>query len=219
MAYQIYIDGTALPVTPEKISMQSPGQNAVVRLIDGREAVVPQPPGLTEISFEALLPNVRYPFAVYERGFRRADYYLAQLELLRKRQEPFRLIISRNMPDGTPLGDTNLSVLLDRMEVQEQDADVTVSLTFRQYVKCGMRTPAAGKTAVNQKTRMSAATTGSVRHTVAKGDCLWNLTQKYWGDGNRYAEVYAKNQTVIDAGNRGTGNPRYTIYSGQVLQF
>lgn len=221
MAYQIYIDGTALPVTPERISMQSPGRNTVVRLIDGSEAVVPQPPGLAEISFDALLPNVRYPFAVYDRGFCRAEYYLARLEALRKQQTPFRLIISRNMPDGTPLRDTNLPVLLEQMETREEDTDVNVSLRFRQYVKCGLQTLAAAKSAAapNQTTRMSTATTGGARHTVVKGDCLWNLTRQYWGDGNRYAQAYVKNKATIDAGNSGTGNPRYTIYPGQVLQF
>lgn len=50
------------------------------------------------------------------------------------------------------------------------------------------------------------------------GDCLWNIAQRYLGDGSRYLEVYSLNQSVIDKGNEGTGNPKYTIYPGQVLK-
>ena len=33
-------------------------------------------PGLTELSFEILLPQVQYPFAYYPNGFQKAQYYL-----------------------------------------------------------------------------------------------------------------------------------------------
>ena len=43
------------------------------------------------------------------------------------------------------------------------------------------------------------------------------IAQAQMGDGNRYPELYEANKTVIDGKNKGTGNPRYTIYPGQVL--
>ena len=52
---------------------------------------------------------------------------------------------------------------------------------------------------------------------MKKGDTLWLIAQAAMGDGNRYPELYEANKAVIDGKNRGTGNPRYTIYPGQVL--
>ena len=54
-------------------------------------------------------------------------------------------------------------------------------------------------------------------HTVVAGDCLWAIAQKYYGDGSKYPELYAKNKAIIDAKNKGTGNPRMTIYPHQKL--
>ncbi len=46
-------------------------------------------------------------------------------------------------------------------------------------------------------------------HTVQSGDCLWNITKKYTGDGSRYTELYTANKDKIS-------NPNL-IYPGQVL--
>lgn len=47
-------------------------------------------------------------------------------------------------------------------------------------------------------------------YTVKKGDCLWNIAQKYLGSGARYTEIYKLNKSVI-------GNNPNLIYPGQVL--
>lgn len=54
-------------------------------------------------------------------------------------------------------------------------------------------------------------------YTVKAGDCLWSIAQSQLGNGSRYPELYNANQELIDAKNKGTGYPKYTIYSGQVL--
>lgn len=54
-------------------------------------------------------------------------------------------------------------------------------------------------------------------HTVVKGDSMWAISQKFYGNGSRYPEIYKANQATIDGRNKGTGNPKYTIYPGQVF--
>jgi len=46
-------------------------------------------------------------------------------------------------------------------------------------------------------------------YTVAKGDCLWNISKELYGSGSRYAEIYGLNRDVI-------ADPDL-IYPGQVL--
>lgn len=99
MAYSFYMDGVLLPVTPETLQLKIKGRNETVTLMDQGEVNVLKSPGLTEVSFDALLPNVRYPFAEYPGGFRKAEYYLTLFERL-KLSGVFQLVVSRRMPGG-----------------------------------------------------------------------------------------------------------------------
>lgn len=69
MAYDVYMDGELLPVTPSKISIQRNGQNKTYNLINDGEINILKASGLQEISFDMLLPNVKYPFAKYRNGY------------------------------------------------------------------------------------------------------------------------------------------------------
>lgn len=57
---------------------------------------------------------------------------------------------------------------------------------------------------VNNKDTVSKKYT---KHTVVKGDCLWDIAQKYLGDGGRYREIKNINNLKSD-----------TIYPGQILK-
>lgn len=47
-------------------------------------------------------------------------------------------------------------------------------------------------------------------YTVVKGDCLWKIAQKFYGNGSQYTKIYEANKGTIG------GNPNL-IYPGQVL--
>ena len=63
MAYYFYLGNTLLPVTPQKLQLEMKNANKTYTLINEGEINVLKTPGLTEIEFDALLPNVKYPFA------------------------------------------------------------------------------------------------------------------------------------------------------------
>lgn len=46
-------------------------------------------------------------------------------------------------------------------------------------------------------------------YTVKKGDCLWNIAKKYYGDGSKYKKIY-------DANTKKIADPKL-IYVGQVF--
>lgn len=50
----------------------------------------------------------------------------------------------------------------------------------------------------------------SASHVVTKGDCLWNIAVKAYGNGYRWVDIYQANRDVIS-------NPDL-IYPGQVLR-
>lgn len=144
MAYDFYLGGLLLPVPPEALTIQSRGRNTTMTLIDDGEVAVLREPGLKEIRFSALLPSVRYPFARYPAGFEPAETYLAFLERAMKEKTPFQFIVSRCMPGGRLLFDTNLKVTLEdcvtREVASETGFDVRVDLSLREYKPWGVKT-------------------------------------------------------------------------------
>lgn len=101
--YYFYIDNILMPVPPEKLSVKIKNRNTTVDLISGGEINIPRTPGLTEISFELLLPVCEYPFALYENGFKSPDYFIGLFEKLKVQRQPFNFIVIRTISAETLL--------------------------------------------------------------------------------------------------------------------
>ncbi|MDE6123719.1 MAG: LysM peptidoglycan-binding domain-containing protein [Eubacterium sp.] len=220
MAYYFYLGEMLCPIAPSKLQLNVENKNKTVTLINEGEINVLKQAGLTEISFDLLFPNVKYPFAIYKSSFVKADYFLSQLEKLKTSKKPFQFIVTRTMPDGKMLFDTNMKVSLESYDVKEdtsQGFDVLVSVKLKQYKEYGTKTckitfanskPKAA-VQVTRETSKSPAPAANKTYTVKKGDCLWNIAKKYYGNGAKYTLIYNANKSKIK-------NPNL-IYPGQVL--
>lgn len=220
MSYYFYLGKTLLPVAPEKLSLNINGSNKTYTLINEGEINVLKTPGLTGIEFDALLPNVKYPFAKYKSGFTRAKSYLEQLKEYMQNKESFQFIVSRQMPNGTVLYNTNMTVSLESYTIKEDAKgngfDTEVSIKLKQYRDYGTKTCTV---TIKQDTPVVATETtqpvedapqaSNQTYTVAKGDSLWKIAKKFYGDGSQYTVIYQANATKIN-------NPNL-IYPGQVL--
>jgi hypothetical protein len=178
-------------------------------------------PGLTDIEFTCMLPNVKYPFGTYKKGFKKASYFLDYFEDLKTSQKPFQFIVTRAFPNGKALYDTNMKVSLEDYKIEEsadEGFDCMVKITLKQWKEYGTKTV---KVSISQKkvtaaaekprsTETSPEPAASQTYTVVKGDCLWNIAKKFYGNGSKYTTIYNANKSVIG------GNPNL-IYPGQVL--
>ncbi len=143
MAYLFYVDRVLLPVTPAKLQMKIKGKNSVATLINEGDINILKKAGLTEVSFEAMLPNTLYPFAQYASGYQTASYFLEKLEALKLAEQPFQFIVTREKPSGGQMYATNLTVSLEDYSVTEDaknGLDVMVSISLKQYKPYGTKT-------------------------------------------------------------------------------
>ena len=220
MSYEFYLGQMLCPVAPSKLQLKIKGQNKSLTLINEGQVNILKKPGLTEISFDLLLPNVKYPFAQYKNEFVNAQYFLDELEKLQTSMKPFQFIVTRSFPNGKMLFDTNMKVSLESYDIKEdakQGFDVIVSVKLKQYREygtktCTISTESNKTTASVQNTRPtdnSPAPSTNKTYTVQKGDCLWNIAKKFYGNGSKYTVIYNANKDKIK-------NPNL-IYPGQVL--
>lgn len=224
MAYHVYLGDTEIPIPPEKIDLKISGNNKTLTLINDGEINILKNPGLTELSFEILLPQVQYPFAYYPNGFQKAQYYLDVLEKYMVERTPFQFIVSRVMPNGIPLYDTNLKVSLEKYDIKEDvknGFDIVVSVTLKQYRDYATKVI---EVIENETAHISNDRAGAPfyqSYTVVSGDTLWDIARRCLGDGTRWKEIYDLNMDVIEstARSRGLGSSStgHWIFPGTVL--
>lgn len=214
--YDFYLDKCLLPVTPSKLTVKINNANETVTLISDGEINILKQAGLTDIDFECSIPQVQYPYAVYPNGFRDASYYLDYFEALKKGRKPFQFIVCRRMPQGGMLFDTNFRVSLEDYKISEDAKDgfdLTVKISLKQWRDYGTKTvnlSEDGTEATVEEQRETDNAPTAQTYEVKKGDCLWIIAKKFYGNGSKYPAIYDANKDVIG------GNPNL-IYPGQVL--
>jgi len=229
--YALYLDGVQFPVVPSDVKLKIKNQNKTITLINDGEVSQLKSPGLTDISFKLLLPQLqRYPFAAYPNGFRRAEYYLGVLERLKTGKEPFQFILSRTY-GRTSLYDTNMTVSLEDYEIQESasyGSDVMVEVKLKQAKIPTTKTldikvePEGTKTATVEEVRPTVGKKAAESHTIKSGETLIYIAKAELQDSGRWKELYQLNKEVIESaakahGESGSRNGSL-IYPGTVLQ-
>lgn len=140
--YSFYLDKVLLPIAPSSLKIGFSSQNKTLNLINDGEINILKNPGLLEIEFDVMLPNVKYPFAIYKDGFKKADKFIDEINKLKMDKKPFQFIVVRTRPDGTPLFNTNIKVSLEEYEMQEdaeEGFDVILSIKLKQYKSYGTK--------------------------------------------------------------------------------
>lgn len=102
-----------------------------------------------------------------------------------------------------------------KMEYTDAAGDlyaVEVSVELLEYLKGESHNTSKTQTQPTEESATTSAgdggATGGSSYTVKKGDNLWNIAKKYYGDGSQWRKIYDANRDVIG------GNPNL-IYPGQ----
>lgn len=216
--YSFFMDKLQLPIAPSKLQLKISNANQTITLIDKGEVNILKSPGLSELSFDAIIPQQKYPFAVYKDGYKEAKYFLDEFERLKLSKTPFQFQVTRLSPDGKLLFHTDMKVSLEEYTIDESveyGFDLNISIRLKQY-----RDYATSKLTINNAELASdqivAAKLESPRpasvpaktYVVKQGDTLWGICKKQLGDGAKYSTVAKAN---------GIKNPNF-IYPGQVIR-
>ncbi len=208
MEYDVYIDDMLLPITPAKIHRKINGKNKTISLINEGEVNILKLPGLRTVEFDMLIPQVEYSFAKYKNGFERPITYLNKLHELKNSKEPFQFKIIRVLPNGVPLFDTGTEeekFTLEEYTIKEdvkQGFDVVVSVKLKEFKEYSTKLP--NIITEDEKTTVSLENVRETRNSpepknkaesyvVVKGDTLWGIAKRFYGNGAKYTEIASKN--------------------------
>lgn len=232
--YHFFIDDLELPYAPSELKVTIGSNNQTVELINGNEINILKNPKLTEIEFEIELPRGRqYAFA---NSLVSSKTYTDHFEKLMLDKTPCRLVITRPNPmnGATGIGgtradfeSTNFKASLEGYSLKESAEnayDITVSLKFKEYIEYG----ATKNTTVTKKTNkkvtvktVAKAAPKPKKYVIKKGDTLWAISKKQYGNSSKWKSIYTANKSLIEStakkyGKKSSSNGHW-IYPGTAL--
>ncbi len=199
MAYIFSFDETKLPVTPSSLKIKINNQNKTVNLINDGEVNILRTPGLSDISFDFLVPRHERHFA---DELREVSFYLDMLEEHKVNSDVFQFIVYRD--EGFK---TNMTVTLEDYELTEDtenNSDLMVSVNLKQYRDYGtkeikLKGNGTGNKKPSKKKPSKSNKKKTVSYTVKSGDTLWMISKKHLGDATQWKKIYNANKSVIES--------------------
>jgi hypothetical protein len=197
-----------IPVLPETFTVTIGSNNSSVNVVGLGEIVIKQARPAFQFQFSSFFPNKTFPGL----SFTPSDpmSYVNKLKSWKEGDKPVHLIL-------TDIG-IDMFCTIENFSYYEQGGDVGTihyDLTLKEYREVTVRSvtiAAKTQTATVQKTETRVDNTVTPKtYTVVKGDCLWNIAKKYYGDGSKYTVIVSANQNIFK--NRSPN----LIYPGDVL--
>lgn len=199
-----------LPVLPPSFQVKNGSNNDKVDIVGLGEITILQSRPALQFSWKCFFPAAKFPGV-------KVETITPPLELVqtinrwKASKTPAHFIVTACAID--------LYVSIEKFNYTEEGGDpgsYQYDITLKEYRDINVRqvdVSASGTATVQQVETRVDNTVKPQTYTVKKGDCLYNIARKYYGDGAKYTKIRDANAALI-AKHKGGKN---MIWPGDVL--
>ena len=185
-------DKIRFPVVPPSIGVNRSNNIDAESVIKLGEVPIFNGTSLKTIEFTSFFPNQEYSFCDYT-GFMKPYEFSEKIQKWMYEGKPLRVIVT-----DSP---TNMQCLIQQFDTVEQDGtrDLYFTLNLLEYrpIEVSNLNNSSSSSSSDNLTRPSEEITNNTQktHKVVKGDCLWDIAQKYYGKGSLYPKIKEANKS------------------------
>ena len=178
------------PIMPSSFNLEGSSTIHTSNVVKLGEVSVYGGNNLRRISIDSFFPSRKYHF-VKTPSLQEPYDYVNQIRDWMNKGQDVRFIITET--------DINMLCFIESFEYGEQDAsrDVYFSISL---VECKIPKLLYGNSnpttnTPRPETPQDSQTSQQKTHQVKKGDCLWSIAQRYYGDGSLYPKIKEANKS------------------------
>ena len=198
------------PVTPSEVALNGNSEISTQKINGLGEVSLFSGKKLKTANINSFFPNKVYSFCNYS-DFEAPYEYDKKIESWLNSGDKLRYIVT-----GMNI---NIPVIISSFEYLEKDGtgDVYFSLSLIESVPLNISKTNNNNNNNNEnstnRTEENAPSNTSSTHSVVKGDTLWGIAKKYYGDGSKYPQIKEKNKAKYSSLSKNN-----IIYVGWVLE-
>ena len=185
-------DKIRFPIVPSSIGVNRSNNIDTQAVIKLGEVPIFNGTSLKTIELTSFFPNQEYNFCDYT-GFMKPYEFSEKIQKWMYEGKPLRVIVT-----DSP---TNMQCLIQQFDTVEQDGtrDLYFTLNLLEYrpIEVSNLNNSSSSSSSDNLTRPSEEITNNTQktHKVVKGDCLWDIAQKYYGKGSLYPKIKEANKS------------------------
>lgn len=185
-------DKIRFPVVPSSIGVNRSNNIDTQAVVKLGEVPIFNGTSLKTIELTSFFPNQEYSFCDYT-GFMKPYEFSEKIQKWMYEGKPLRVIVT-----DSP---TNMQCLIQQFDTVEQDGtrDLYFTLNLLEYrpIEVPNLSNSSSSSSSDNLARPSEEITNNTQktHKVVKGDCLWDIAQKYYGKGSLYPKIKEANKT------------------------
>ena len=190
-------DKIRFPVVPPSIGVNRSNNIDTESVIKLGEVPIFNGTSLKTIEFTSFFPNQEYSFCDYT-GFMKPYEFSEKIQKWMYEGKPLRVIVT-----DSP---TNMQCLIQQFDTVEQDGtrDLYFTLNLLEYRPIEVPNLSNSSSSSNSNNTQNTSRPNEVNtnsnnqqktHKVVKGDTLYDIAKKYYGNGNLYPKIKEANKT------------------------
>ena len=190
-------DKIRFPVVPPSIGVNRSNNIDAESVLKLGEVPIFNGTSLKTIEFTSFFPNQEYSFCDYT-GFMKPYEFSDKIQKWMYEGKPLRVIVT-----DSP---TNMQCLIQQFDTVEQDGtrDLYFTLNLLEYRPIEVPNLSSSNTNSNPNNTQNTSRPNKVStnsnnqqktHKVVKGDTLYDIAKKHYGNGNLYTKIKEANKT------------------------